>query len=134
MEQSSVFSTANRFIMVYALALLKAGENIGFFIFTFWRNQNGNWFADDFLRGVTKQTCGARIPTGDNTCQILGDNGIIGELNDCRKKPECVLRSALFQGLAIQRLCGLASGFCFDTLFFSFPSLLKLGNHPIQSS
>jgi hypothetical protein len=70
--------------MVNPLALSQPSQNPGLFALTIGRDQHGYGSADGFLRGVAKQPLGALVPTGDNSVEVLGDDGVVGRIHDCR--------------------------------------------------
>ncbi len=76
-DWSSIFSDADRFLMVDAFTAAEAFENGRLFMPTFWRNQNRYMSSDDFLRQISKYPLGAFVPSSDNAVEILADDCIV---------------------------------------------------------
>ena len=64
--------------MFHTLAPPDAGQNVGFLLGPFRRQQHHHRFADSLLGRVTENLLRATIPGGNDSIQRLADDGVIG--------------------------------------------------------
>src|SRR5687768_2479187 len=81
-DKLAVFPHAHGFKMVDTLAGAESRQNRRLFVEMVLRNDDRDGEADNFLRGVTKDTFGALVPTRDDTVQRFTNDRIICRLDE----------------------------------------------------
>jgi hypothetical protein len=69
-----------------ALATSQPRQHVLFFAPAIFRNDEKDRLPDGLLRGVSEQPLGAFIPRGNHAVERLGDDGVVGRLDD-RSEP-----------------------------------------------
>src|SRR6185369_18070090 len=82
-DMSPVFCNMNGFIMVDTLPSLELVEDFCLLFLQVGGNQPKDGFADYFFTRVSENPRGSSVPTGNGSVQVLGDDGVIGRLDDC---------------------------------------------------
>jgi len=76
-DQSPVLAATDGFVMIDALTPTNATKNFRFLIHLFQWNQDRHRLADDLLSRVAEDALGTAIPAGDNTVEVLADDGVV---------------------------------------------------------
>ena len=71
-----------RFKMRYSIACPDLTQNRRLFVLQFRRNDGQDRTANDFVGRVTKHPLGCGIPVRNDTVEILGNNGIVGGIDN----------------------------------------------------
>src|ERR1700722_5856424 len=95
------------------LASLEPFKN-GFFLGHPFRRDNERYvLPDSFLRGITKNSLRAGVPTGDDTLQSLADDSVIGGLHDGRHQTRRSVDLLAQRGKFVQQQLGDVIDACF---------------------
>src|SRR3989442_13498838 len=78
MNSLAGFAQPDTFIVINSFAVSQSLQNSGLFIVQSTRNNRFERLSYSFGFGVLEQALRARIPTGDDSVQILRDDGVIG--------------------------------------------------------
>jgi len=68
--------------MVDALAAPNAREDSRLLIMPVCGNEDGDGFADGLVLRVTEEPFGAFVPANNDAVKVLGENRVVGGLND----------------------------------------------------
>src|SRR5436853_1796866 len=85
MNDAAVLSQSARFVVLHTLAAADIVDKLDFLIGQVWRDDTQDRLPDDFLRGVSEDPLGSRIPARYDAFEILRNDGVIGVLNNGRK-------------------------------------------------
>src|SRR5256885_4389555 len=94
----AILPYSSRFVMVDLRTPSQLAQYLGLLAVQFGGDQLQNGLADDFLGRITEQTRCSRVPTGDDTAQILSDNGVVGGVHDGRKLQPRPVRQSILNG------------------------------------
>ena len=84
-DRVSQLALANGFEMVDVLPAPDAGQDFTFLIAPIPRNNNCDRLPDCFFCGVSEHALRALVPARDDAIEVLAYNGVVTELDDCRK-------------------------------------------------
>ena len=73
---------ADGFEVIDTLASTQALQNLSFFFPQLGRNEEGDGASNGLFQREFKDSCGCRIPAGDDSVEILGDDGIVRGCDD----------------------------------------------------
>ena len=68
--------------MVHSLARMNSIKDLLFFVVSVRWNNQGDGFVDCLVRAKAEQFFRSSIPAGNNTIQILANDGVVRRLND----------------------------------------------------
>ena len=81
-EQLAVFAAPEGFEVFDAFAGGDFAEDLGLFGLKLGRDEHEDGLADDLVRLIAEEPGGSGIPTGDDTLEILADDGVVGGVDD----------------------------------------------------
>ena len=84
-DPAPVLGHPHRLQVLHALAAQHTLQNLLFLLNPLRRQQQRDWLADDLLRPVAEQPLGPCVPGLDDAVEVLGQDGIVGRLNDRRQ-------------------------------------------------
>src|SRR6185295_13472144 len=81
-DLAAVLADTHGLEVIDALAAAKLLEDFGFFVEAIGRKEFRDGIADHFLGGVSEHAGGRWIPAADDAVEILGDNCVVGGVDD----------------------------------------------------
>src|SRR5580704_4107916 len=79
---AAVLALADGLVVIEAVAVPDAIEDLRFLVLQFRRNEDPDRFADDFFGRVTEQLLGGVVPADDDAVEILADDRVAGRFDD----------------------------------------------------
>jgi hypothetical protein len=77
--------------VVDAFALAQTAENLLLFLVPLGGNDDGDCLADGLFGSETKEALRPGVPSADGPIEVLGDDGVVGALNDGGKPRSGIL-------------------------------------------
>ncbi len=90
-EPSAVLGQPHGLQVLDALAVPHAIQDLLFLLDPLRRQQQRDRLADDLLRPVAEEAFCPRVPGLDDAVEVLGEDGIVGRLDDCRQPRQRLL-------------------------------------------
>src|SRR5262245_15235567 len=81
-NQSSILTTPDSFVMAYVFAPPNPLQDQPFLVLTIWRKQEQDRLADDFFGRIAKHTFRALVPALDDAVEVFTYDCVFGRLDD----------------------------------------------------